>query len=440
MWLIDPDDTFRHRLTDTPGYNEHSPRWSPDGRMIAFGRSDVTAKGTPAGPPKHSSLWVMNADGTGQRQVLPARYEFFDPSWAPNGELFFTGPGHPSYDGGGIWVVSIDGSNRRPYTVASPENETFQQYGVEWSESAQRVFLIERTNGVEHLLVSVRADGSDRRVHRRRSIVNQSGEFFHLRVSPSAAHAMWNILVGLGPDTRSELWLGDLAASHDRMLAAQPLGGHGFGPSGDRYVYGTGFGLVVADLSGRTIRGLGVHGQSPDWSWTLGRFADILGSPHEIAIDELATTGVVAGCATRRYCPRRPVTRGETATLIDRSIDLPLTDQDFFDDDAGTTHEAAINRLAAAGVMSGTGSRQFHPAVSLSRAQMASVLVRAFDIPASDRAVTFTDVDPRSTHARNIQALADSGLTRGCMPDKYCPSTPVLRDQMATFLSRALER
>lgn len=51
----------------------------------------------------------------------------------------------------------------------------------------------------------------------------------------------------------------------------------------------------------------------------------------------------------------------------------------------------------------------------------------------------FTDVSDSNTHRESIVWLADSGVTRGCNPpvnDRFCPSEPVTRDQMATFMYR----
>jgi hypothetical protein len=45
--------------------------------------------------------------------------------------------------------------------------------------------------------------------------------------------------------------------------------------------------------------------------------------------------------------------------------------------------------------------------------------------------------DDGSIHEADIQALAATGITRGCAPDLYCPDQSVTRAQMAAFLHRA---
>jgi hypothetical protein len=67
---------------------------------------------------------------------------------------------------------------------------------------------------------------------------------------------------------------------------------------------------------------------------------------------------------------------------------------------------------------------------------MASFLVRAFQLP-SVAGSPFVDVG--GTHAADIAALYQAGITTGCSLDplSYCPGDSVLREQMAAFLHRA---
>ncbi|MEA3503429.1 MAG: S-layer homology domain-containing protein, partial [Actinomycetota bacterium] len=78
------------------------------------------------------------------------------------------------------------------------------------------------------------------------------------------------------------------------------------------------------------------------------------------------------------------------------------------------------------------------PSATVTREQMASFLVRALDLPAGS--AEFTDT-AGSIHASDIERLAAAGITKGCNPptnDRYCPKNPVTREQMASFLTRAL--
>ena len=70
---------------------------------------------------------------------------------------------------------------------------------------------------------------------------------------------------------------------------------------------------------------------------------------------------------------------------------------------------------------------------------MAAFIKRAFKLPATS--TDFFDDDEQSIFEGDINRLAASGVTLGCNPpanSKFCPTQTVKRDQMASFLARAL--
>ncbi len=76
--------------------------------------------------------------------------------------------------------------------------------------------------------------------------------------------------------------------------------------------------------------------------------------------------------------------------------------------------------------------------VSVDAASAMGWTVRVVGATVSER---FVD-DDASVHETSIEALADLGVTRGCNPptiDRFCPTTPVTRAEMAVFLTRALD-
>ena len=168
------------------------------------------------------------------------------------------------------------------------------------------------------------------------------------------------------------------------------------------------------------------------------RFSDDDGSVHEGAIEAIAAAGITLGCGDGLYCPGREVTRAQFASLLDRALGLADTARDFFSDDDDSMHEGAVNRLAAAGIATGCGPRRFCPGDPLTRAQMATLLVRALPDLAPATRDFFSD-DAGSVHEGAINALAHNGVAAGCGLRRFCPLEPVRRDQMASFLTRALD-
>jgi hypothetical protein len=165
-------------------------------------------------------------------------------------------------------------------------------------------------------------------------------------------------------------------------------------------------------------------------------FVDAIESGFRAEIEWLAGEGITEGCATRRFCPDDPVTRAQMASFLDRALPLAASTGDAFEDDEGSVHEAAINRLAASGITNGCTETLYCPNDPVTRAQMASFLDRALDLPAAS-GDPFND-DEGSVHEGSINRLATAGITEGCTPTSFCPDDPVTRAQMAAFLYRAL--
>ena len=170
-------------------------------------------------------------------------------------------------------------------------------------------------------------------------------------------------------------------------------------------------------------------------------FSDVGGTPYEEAVEALAVKDIVTGCDEEgsAFCPAEPVRRDQAASLLVRAFELPETDRDHFDDDDGSVHEDAINRLAAAGISLGCAVPEaFCGEDVLRRNQMAALLVRAADLkPTTTRYFR----DTGATHGRAVNGLAAAGITGGCSagPARFCPHQDVLRGELAVFLARTLD-
>jgi Tol biopolymer transport system component len=74
IWSMNADESGQQRLTDAPE-PDVVPRWSPNGRRIAFLRGSSPYR-----------LYVMNADGSRDAQIAPSSGSELDPDWSPNGK------------------------------------------------------------------------------------------------------------------------------------------------------------------------------------------------------------------------------------------------------------------------------------------------------------------------------------------------------------------
>jgi hypothetical protein len=169
-----------------------------------------------------------------------------------------------------------------------------------------------------------------------------------------------------------------------------------------------------------------------------GPFSDIGGSIFEHDILWLYNSGITRGCTATTYCPNARVLRDQMASFLARALDLPPATRDYFTDDSDDIHEDSINRLAEAEITVGCTATTYCPGSPVRRDQMASFLVRAFEL-AGSATDAYVD-DDGNKHEARINALAASGITGGCAPTKYCPSAVVTRGQMAASLHRAITR
>ncbi len=167
-----------------------------------------------------------------------------------------------------------------------------------------------------------------------------------------------------------------------------------------------------------------------------GLFSDVTGSPFAADIAWMSREGITSGCGGGKFCPKASVTREQMASFLARALGLPATSTDYFSDDNASGHQADINRLAASGITGGCDDGRFCPGANITREQMASFLSRALGLPTTSTDFFFDDNS--SAHEADINRLAASGITGGCADGRYCPSANVTREQMAAFLHRAL--
>ena len=147
------------------------------------------------------------------------------------------------------------------------------------------------------------------------------------------------------------------------------------------------------------------------------------------------SVGLGAGCDPLLFCTYNVTHRDELAVFLSRLMRLPSTTQDFFDDDEGSRFETYHDRVAAAGIMNGCGTRRFCPTAMVTRQFLAVILAHALELPpsATDH---YTD-DAGIGAEASINAVADAALIDRCGVGLFCPTRTVNRGEMARILHRA---
>jgi len=96
-----------------------------------------------------------------------------------------------------------------------------------------------------------------------------------------------------------------------------------------------------------------------------------------------------------------------------------------------------IARMSEEGAFSGN-NQYFNPGDSLTRAQMAKILVQAFHLTGSSTK-TFTDVSHDYWASDYISILTENKITLGYSNGTFEPNEPITRAEFSIMLARALD-
>ncbi len=237
----------------------------------------------------------------------------------------------------------------------------------------------------------------------------------------------------------------DVCWGLDRRTRQEPASGT---PGDTGHVLGTGESATIGAVTVTVLERTGdrflvaVEGDA-----VRERFVDDDGNVHEPAIETIADAGITAGCnppVVDRYCPAAAVTRAQMAAFLVRALDeqpAAVSAAPFPDVPADAWYAPAVARIAELGIAEGYADGTFRPDRAVSRAEMAALLVRALPgLSPATPSGAFVDVPVDAWYAPAVESIRLAGITAGCStePAAYCPGSPVLRDQMASFLARAV--
>jgi Tol biopolymer transport system component/imidazolonepropionase-like amidohydrolase len=200
IWIQDLPAGTPRRLTDK-AFNllEYSPAWSPDGKWIAFASWDDKERG---------QLWKVSSAGGGPQRLTEEAGEYVNPAWSPDGQhIVFTrgagatarggvmrdnpwyqivqilasggqqqllatvNPPRKYYSGGQIWQASYGPDGRIFYTdsrdafAAESQKRVKRVTQFSVSDAAGLRPWSSAFGGVVTELISVKPDGSDKRIH-----------------------------------------------------------------------------------------------------------------------------------------------------------------------------------------------------------------------------------------------------------------------------------
>ncbi|HHW43725.1 MAG TPA: DUF4430 domain-containing protein [Desulfotomaculum sp.] len=183
-------------------------------------------------------------------------------------------------------------------------------------------------------------------------------------------------------------------------------------------------------------------------------FADIAGHWAQKEIEFMATKGYVAGVGDNKFAPEAIVTRAEFAAILARISGLAL-DPDgakrFNDVPRNAWYCGTVGAAAKAGLVRGVGERSFAPNESITREQMAAMMVRLMAQKGQDMGIDeadaarilagFEDAASISPWARNPVALAvRERIMGGRVLARFVPAGNATRAEATVVLYRVWQK
>jgi Tol biopolymer transport system component len=141
VYTVAPDGSTLTRLTTDPGRDDY-PAWTADGRIVWQNDPGSNTLGCPC------DAWIMNADGTGKRQ-LNTGGDAFAPTPAPRGNRLVFG------NGAGLVTMQLNGQGRHQITSVSGD------FQPRWSPSGSDIAFLRDTTGTDNDIFTVHSDGTE---------------------------------------------------------------------------------------------------------------------------------------------------------------------------------------------------------------------------------------------------------------------------------------
>ena len=206
IYVMDDDGNNITQITNNP-FSERKPRWSPNGKQIAFLRDT-----TPLDHKGNPNVFMMNPNGTNVRQVTDYDGSIWDFSlspdgkkvlfskatigmtlvdldsgevqeitrshvihfdWSPDGkQIVYVNDDHQFVEKN-LWIVDANGDNQHAWTQPDPEKGTMDHLHPRWSPDGKQMLYTESDTIVKikkgeqgNLGISIRTAGTFRYIIR----------------------------------------------------------------------------------------------------------------------------------------------------------------------------------------------------------------------------------------------------------------------------------
>lgn len=164
-------------------------------------------------------------------------------------------------------------------------------------------------------------------------------------------------------------------------------------------------------------------------------FQDTAGHWAESAIQRMNGYQIVNGYQGQ-FRPDETITRGEMAVVLDHVMRYQKQADNRFSDLGQDLYTDAILKAGHAGIMQGAGGK-VRPNDPILREEAVAMMARAFDVAASDAAISVPDAGSVSSWAKGaVSAFIQKGYVGGT--ETFRPQEPITRAETVVILNRML--
>ncbi|MCG7343980.1 S-layer homology domain-containing protein [Sporosarcina sp. ACRSL] len=161
---------------------------------------------------------------------------------------------------------------------------------------------------------------------------------------------------------------------------------------------------------------------------------------HHDSIMSLAERGIITGYEDGTFRPDAKLTRAHASKIIAMSLGLNTTnvkDPGFKDINENQWYYGYVAALANAGYITGFEDGTFRPNAPMTRAQTAKILDLSYKLPKAAADNPFTDVSNSAWYVNHVRTLVENKVTKGKTPTTFEPNANVTRAHMASFVVRS---
>jgi dipeptidyl aminopeptidase/acylaminoacyl peptidase len=145
LWVVDAKSGSAKQLTDGIDWNDNDPQWSPEGTSIAFVSN---RSGKEYDHNRNSDVWVISSDGGALTKISDHEESDNNPRWSPDGKMIaFTGEvqerDHPK-----VWLAPSSGGVP---SVLAASNLDLIPTDLDWSPDGKSLYFQAGVKGETHL-------------------------------------------------------------------------------------------------------------------------------------------------------------------------------------------------------------------------------------------------------------------------------------------------